>query len=89
MEKLFLVNIIDLSHLGNCINYSYHPNLLFIVKRSKKIDDNEIIKPNIINGLDFSLTCLTGILLDKVRFSSLSLLRRFEKSLLTLKNKFN
>ena len=78
-----------MGHLGNCINYSYHPNLLFIVKRSKKIDDNEIMKPNIINGFDFSLTCLTGILLDKVKFSSLFLLRRFEKSLLTLKIKFS
>ena len=78
-----------MEYFGNCINYSYHPNLLFIVKRSKKIDDNEIMKPNIINGLDFSLTCLTGILLDKVKFSSLFLLRRFEKSLLTLKIKFS
>ena len=74
-----------MEYFGNCINYSYHPNLLFIVKRSKKIDDNEIMKPNIINGLDFSLTCLTGILLDKVKFSSLFLLKKFEKSLLTLK----
>ena len=78
-----------MEYLGNCINYSYHPNLLFIVKSSRNIDDNEIIKPNIINGLDFSLTCLTGIFLDKDKFLSLSLLRRFEKSLLTLKNKFN
>ena len=76
-----------MGYLGNCINYSYHPNLLFIVKSRRNIDDNEIIKPNIIKGLDFSLTCLTGILLDKDIFLSLSLslLKRFEKSLLTLK----
>ena len=55
--------------------------------KSKKIDDNDITKPNIIIGLDFSLTCLTVIFLDKDKF--LSLLRRFEKSLLTLKNKSN
>ena len=57
--------------------------------KSKKIDDNDTIKPNIIIGLDFSLTFLAGILIDKDLFLSLSLLRRFEKSLLTLKNKFN
>ena len=57
---------------------------------SKKIDDNEIIKPNIIIGLDFSLSFLTGTLLDKDKFLSLFLLRRFEKSLLTLnKNLIN
>ena len=67
------------------MNYSNQPNLLFIVYKSKIIDDNEITKPNIIIGLDFSLICLTGILLDKDKFLSLSLLSRFEKSLLTLK----
>ena len=72
--------------MSNCINYSNHPNLLFIVKSSKKIDNNEIIKPNIIIGVDFSLDFLTGKFLDAD--GSLSLLKRFEKSLLTLKNKF-
>tara|TARA_S200000501_G_scaffold376358_2_gene431079 strand:+ start:512 stop:694 length:183 start_codon:yes stop_codon:yes gene_type:complete len=58
-----------------------------MVKSSKKIDDNEIIKPKIINGFDFSVTFLKGVLVDKDVFLSLSLslLRRFEKSLLTLK----
>ncbi len=67
---------------------TYYPNLFFIVKRSRKIDNNEIIKPNIINGFDLSLSCLTGILVDKEEFLSLSLLRRFEKSLFTLKYRF-
>ena len=75
--------------MGDCINYSIHPNLLFIVKSSKNIDDNEIIKPKIINGFDFSLNFLTGIFIDEDVFLSLSLLRSFEKSLLTLKNEFN
>ena len=35
------------------------------MKRSKKIDDNEITKPNIIIGLDVSLSCLARLLLDK------------------------
>ena len=73
-------------NLSNCINYSNHPNLLLIVKSSKNIDDNEIKKPNIINGFDFSLTFLTGIFTDD-EFLSLFLLRRFENNLLTLKNK--
>ena len=70
------------------MNYSNQPNLLFIVCRSKNIEDNEIMKPNIIKGFDFSLTLLTGKLVDEDEFLSLSLslLRRFEKSLLTLKN---
>ena len=68
------------------MNYSNQPNLLFIVYKSKKIDDNEITKPNIIIGLDFSLSLLTGLLFDKDIFLSLSLLTRVEKSLLTLKN---
>ena len=74
--------------LGNCINYSNHPNLLFIVKSNKKIDDKEIIKPNIINGFDFSLTFLEGILIDEDTFLPLLLFKRFEKSLFTLKNRF-
>tara|TARA_B100000941_G_scaffold217629_1_gene160464 strand:+ start:366 stop:554 length:189 start_codon:yes stop_codon:yes gene_type:complete len=55
------------------------------VNSSKKIEDNEIIKPNIINGFDFSLTFSFGIFLEKDIFLSLSLslLIRFEKALLT------
>ena len=78
-----------MEYLGNCINYSYYPNLLFIVKSSKNIDDNEIINPNIIIGFDFKLTWFLRLLIDEDVFLSLSLLRRFEKNLLTLKNKFN
>ena len=78
-------------YLGKCINYSNYPNLLFIVKSNKKIEDNEIIKPIIINGFDFSLSFLTEILEGKELFLSLSLslLRIFEKILLTLKDIFN
>ena len=74
-------------NLGNCINYSNYPNLVFIVKRSKNIEVNEIKKPNIINDFDLSLSFLTGIFEDEDSF--LPLLRIFEKILLTLKNKFN
>ena len=74
---------------SNCMNYSIYPNLLFIVYKSKNIDENEIIKPIIINGFDFSVTFLSEILVDEDVFLSLSLLIRFEKGLFTLKNKFN
>ena len=53
-----------------------------MVKSSRKIDDNEIIKPNIIIGFDFSLTSLVRIVPDEDL--SLSLLSRFEKSFLIL-----
>ena len=43
------------------------------------------MKPNIINGFDFSVTFLLEILVDEDGFLYLSLLRRFEKSLLTSK----
>ena len=50
------------------------------------MDNNEIMKPIIIIGFDFSLTFLVRGLLDEDEFSSL--LRRLEKSLLTLKINF-
>ena len=68
--------------LSNCINYLNYPNLLFIVKSSKNIEDNEIRKPNIIKGFDFSLAFSVEIFLDKELF--LSLLRRFRKFFRTL-----
>ena len=74
--------------MGNCNNYSYYPNLLLIVKSNKRIDDSEIIKPDIIKGFDFSLTFLLETSSFKDSFLSLFLLRRFENNLLTLKIKF-
>ena len=49
---------------------------------------NEIIKPKIIIGLDFSLSFLSVKFLDEDKFLPLPLLIRFEKSLLTLKTNF-
>ena len=74
--------------MGNCNNYSYYPNLLLIVKSNKRIDDSEIIKPDIIKGFDFSLTFLLETSSFKDSFLSLFLLRRFENNFLTLKIKF-
>ena len=44
------------------------------------------MKPNIINGFDFSVTFFSGKLEDEESFSSF--LRRFEKGLFTLKIDF-
>ena len=69
------------------MNYSNHPNLLFIVYRSKNIEDSETIVPNIINGFDFSRSLTSGDFLDKDVFLSLFII--FENGFFTLKNKFN
>ena len=47
------------------------------------------MKPNIINGFDFSLIISSDFFLDKDIFLFLSLLRRFEKGLFTTKYKKN
>ena len=61
------------------------PNLLLIVKKSIIIELIEIIKPNIINDLDVSLTLSSGIFLKEDIFLSFFILKRFENGLLTTK----
>ena len=56
---------------------------MFIVYKSKNIEDSEIIVPNIINGFDFSLSNFLEIFLDKDVFLSLFII--FEKGFFTLK----
>ena len=63
-------------------NYSNYPNLLFMVNKSKKIEVKDMIKPNIINGLDLTLSSCLMDIFEEDKF--LSLLRRFEKNLLTI-----
>jgi len=41
-----------------------------MVNRSKKIEVNEIIKPNIINGVDLTFSCALGLILEEDRFLS-------------------
>ena len=53
------------------------------MKSSKNIEVIEIKKPNIINGLDFSLALSLGIFLIDRNSLSLFLLRRLEKGLVT------
>ena len=51
-------------------NYSNYPNLLFMVNKSKKIEVNERIKPNIINGVDLTFSSSLGLILEEDRFLS-------------------
>ena len=46
----------------------FHPNLLLMVNKSKKMEVREIIKPNIINGLDLTSSSLGLFLDDKLLF---------------------
>ena len=69
------------------MNYLSQPNLFFIVKKSKNIELTEMIKPNIINGLDFSLTLSSIIFLDEDNFLSSFILNRLRKGLLITKFK--
>ena len=53
-----------------------------MVNKSKNIEVNEMIKPNIINGLDLTFSSLE-IFLEDTNLPSL-LERRFEKGLITI-----
>ena len=55
------------------------------MNKSKKIEVNEMIKPNTINGLDFTFSSLLSLLFEEDGFLSLFLLIRFVKSLITIK----
>ena len=67
-------------------NYSNYPNLLFMVNKSKKIEVNEIIKPNIINGLDLTFSSSLGLFLEDANLRFF-FERRFGKGLITMKLK--
>ena len=54
-------------------NYSNYPNLLFMVNKSKKIEVNEIIKPNIIKDFDLMFSSFLGVLFEDEKFLSLFL----------------
>ena len=61
----------------------YHPNLLLKVNKSKNIEVNEMIKPNIINGLDLTFSSSLELFLEDAKLLSL-LERRLEKGLITI-----
>ena len=55
-----------------------------MVNKSKKIEVNEMIKPNIINGLDLTFSSSMELFLEDAKLGSL-LERRLEKGLITIK----
>ncbi len=74
---------------SNSSNYSKnHPNLLFMVNRSKKMDVNEIIKPNIINAFDLTFSSCLRLLFEEDKFLSFFLKIRLGKGLITMKFNF-
>ena len=54
-----------------------------MVNNSKNMEVNEMIKPNIINGLDFSFTSSLRLFLEDTKLLFL-LERRFGKGLITI-----
>ena len=54
-----------------------------MVNKSKKIEVNEMIKPNIINGLDLTFSSSLRLFLEDTKFLFL-LDRRFGKGLITI-----
>ena len=55
-----------------------------MVNKSKNMEVNEMIKPNIINGLDLTFSPSLGLFLEDIKLLSL-LGRRFGKGLITMK----
>ena len=45
----------------------YHPNLLLMVNKSRNIEVNEMIKPNIINGFDLTFSSSLGLFLEDTK----------------------
>ena len=54
-----------------------------MVNKSKNIEVNEMTKPNIINGLDLTLSSSLGLFLEDTKLLLL-LKRRLEKGLITI-----
>ena len=59
-----------------------------MVNKSKKMEVNEIIKPNIINGLDLTFSSSLGLFLEDAMLLFV-LERRFGKGLITINLRFN
>ena len=59
-----------------------------MVNKSKNIEDNEIIKPNIINGLDLTFSFSLELFLEDTK-SLFFLERRFGKGLITINLRSN
>ena len=58
-----------------------------MVNKSKNIEVNEMIKPNIINGLDLTFSSSLGLFLEDTKLLFF-LERRFGKGLITINLRF-
>ena len=56
-----------------------------MVNKSKKMELNEMMKPNIISVLDLTFSSFLGLLFEKETFLSFFLLIRLGKGLITIK----
>ena len=59
-----------------------------MVNKSKNMEVNEMIKPNIINGLDLTFSSCLSIFFEEDKFLSLFLEIRLEKGLFTKNLRF-
>ena len=59
-----------------------------MVNKSKNMEVNEMIKPNIINGLDLTFSSFLSLLFEEEKFLSFFLLIRLEKGLITINFRF-
>ena len=59
-----------------------------MVNKSKNMEVNEMTKPNIINGLDFTFSSSLGLILEDTELLLL-LERRFGKGLITINLRSN
>ena len=55
-----------------------------MVNKSKKIEVNEMIKTNIINGLDLTFSSSVNLLFEEDKFLSFFLIIRLGKGLITI-----
>ena len=55
-----------------------------MVNKSKKMEVNEMIKPNIINGVDLTFSSFLSLFFEESKFLSFFLLIRLEKGLITI-----
>ena len=56
-----------------------------MVNKSKKIEVSEMIKPNIISGLDLTFSSCLGVFFEEDNFLSFFLLIKLENGLITIK----
>ena len=59
-----------------------------MVNKSKKMEVNEMIKPNIINGLDLTFSSLLILFFEEGKFRSFFLGIRLGKGLITINFRF-